>query len=122
MLRPWAPAALLALLCGYSMSGQTASGTLAGVVRDASGAPIAGAHIKVTSSNTGAARDASTDIEGSFRVPNLPPDTYEITISKESFRTRQEWDIRVDAGRTVSLALHLDLGSVSETVDVSAKN
>jgi hypothetical protein len=117
----WAFAALLALLCGYPICGQTPTGTLAGVVRDSSGAPIALASIKVQNSNTGEVRETSTNVQGAFRVTSLPPDTYELTIAKESFRTRQEWDIRVESGGTVSLALRLEVGSVSETIDVSAK-
>jgi hypothetical protein len=120
MLTRWAIAALPALLCGFPVFGQTASGTLAGVVRDVSGSPIAAAAVKVTNA-AGAARDGSTDAQGAFRISNLAAGTYDITIAKESFRTREEFDIRVEAGHTVNLALRLDVDSVSASVDVTAK-
>src|SRR4051812_30032895 len=100
MLTRWA---IAALLWGPLASGQTPAGTLTGSVHDSSGAPIAAASVRVKSTGTSAAREATTDISGTFRIPSLPPDTYELTVTKNSFRTLQERDIRIEADRTVSL-------------------
>ncbi|MFJ6023728.1 TonB-dependent receptor domain-containing protein [Brevundimonas sp. NPDC092305] len=62
------------------------SGVLSGAVADADGAPVAGASVTVTSGQ-GTVRSATTDANGSFRMPALPVGAYEIKIEQSGFST-----------------------------------
>jgi hypothetical protein len=62
------------------------SGVLTGNVTDGSGAPIAGAAVSATSAQ-GTVRTATTDANGSFRMPALAIGNYEITISQSGYDT-----------------------------------
>jgi hypothetical protein len=109
------------LLCASLMMAQSSAGILTGVIRDPSRAPIAGATVHVRSTATNAVRETSTDPTGGFRIINLAPGGYELTVMKEGFRTVREAEVRIDLNRTVSLALQLDVGPVAEALDVTSK-
>src|SRR5690349_20961282 len=68
---------LLALLCPQaSLFAQTTSGSIAGTVTDPQQAAIAGATVTVTDETKGFSQKATTDAEGRFVFPQLPPATY----------------------------------------------
>jgi hypothetical protein len=79
---------------------QSPTATLVGTVRDGSGASIAGAAIGVRNVETGEIRNAQSQPDGEFTVPNLPPRKYEVTIAKTGFRTLRETslELKVDQG------------------------
>src|SRR5215471_10888130 len=85
----------LAALASMLLRGQIPTGMIAGVVRDSSGAALAGAAIAVKSPDTNNIREISTDASGSFKLSNLPPGTYEVTVSKEGFRPLRERNVQV---------------------------
>src|SRR5258708_40259559 len=64
---------------------QSASATLSGTVEDEHGAVIPGVSITVTNNATGAQRQATTNGEGYFVVPLLPPSGYQITAQNQGF-------------------------------------
>jgi Ca-activated chloride channel family protein len=108
-------------------AGQDAA-ALSGTVTDAQGAVLPGVTVTVTAapSTAGSAtapsteRAAVTDERGVFRVPGLPPGTYTVRIELSGF-TRDERTITIVAGRTVTLAVVLQVGSLAETVTVSSE-
>ena len=57
---------------------QIATATLAGNVRDATGAALPGVTITIRSAATGAVRTTTTDIQGRYRIPALEPGDYEV--------------------------------------------
>ena len=65
--------------------GQAATGTLTGQVTDQQGALIANAEIKVVDPTTSSTRTGATNDVGRFTVPNVPPGTYDVTVSKTGF-------------------------------------
>ncbi len=74
--------------------GQSETGSVTGIVKDASGAVVSGAQVTVTSVGTSASRTATTDDSGSFSVTNLPPSLYEIKVSNQGFGDyRQKFSI-----------------------------
>jgi hypothetical protein len=113
--------AYLVLLTGGLGRGQVPTGSIAGTVADSSGAPIPGSAVTVKNPATNALRETLTDLTGSFRVTNIAPGTYEVTVAKPGFHSLRERDVSVELERTAQLSLVMQVGSVSETLDVPAR-
>jgi hypothetical protein len=100
---------------------QTPTGNLVGNVKDSSGAVIPDARIQVRNEQTNETRNARSQEDGQFTVPNLPPGRYTISVQKEGFRRLHETGIALEVDRTVRVAAELQVGSLSETVEVTAQ-
>ena len=87
---------------------------------DASGAIIPEARITVLNTGTGIARRAVTTEAAEFTVPNLAPGMYDITVEKEGFRTLREEGLELQVDQTARLEMKLEVGSVAETIEVTA--
>ena len=72
----FAVAVTLFVLLAVSAFAQFEKGSLGGTVTDSSGAVISGASVTITSTETGAIRNATTDSNGSFTMTALSPGTY----------------------------------------------
>ncbi len=117
-------AALLCLfaLCPTSLHAQTAnSGSVSGVVSDSSGAFVVGANIALTDKATSTPRTTTSNEVGRYIITNVPPGEYQITVTKTGFRVTKT-EVTVNVGSSLTVDLKLELGSVSETVEVSATN
>lgn len=79
-----------------------ASGTIAGSIKDVSGAPIAGATVRISGPQTQA---ATTDAQGNFSIANLPAGIYAFEARKSGYNTATESSITVLAGSTQTLAV-----------------
>ena len=77
---------LLALLAGNTANAQERFGGLAGVVTDASQAPVPGATITITNKQTGAARAVVSGPDGGYRVSDLEPGRYSVTVELQGFQ------------------------------------
>jgi Ca-activated chloride channel homolog len=91
---------------------------LTGVVTDSTGAALPGVSITVTG-DRGPAAKAVTNDRGEFHVLGLLPGKYTVAIELEGFKHERQV-IEVVSGRTVKLAVTLEVGSLSETVTVSS--
>ena len=91
---------------------------LTGVVTDSTGAALPGVAITVTG-DRGPAATAVTNERGEFHVLGLLPGKYTVAIELSGFRSERQ-AIEVVSGRTVKLAVRLEVGSLSETVTVSS--
>src|SRR6266853_891822 len=93
---------LLALLISFGMpsvaKAQAAGGSITGAVRGESGAAMPGVHVAVTDVASGAARTALTDTNGFYNVPDLPPATYEMSVTFTGFVTQVLTAINVASG------------------------
>lgn len=94
--------------------------SIAGVVRDASGAGIQGARLRIKNLETGTERNLQTDESGRFHALSLPVGRYEIAVDKAGFRTQRETGIVLVVGQRVELELTLQLGDVRQTVEVTS--
>jgi hypothetical protein len=118
--RTWA-VRLLVLLTGILIlpsltHAQTAAVT--GTVEDTSGAIVADAAVKATNTATSAERSAQTSDTGFYRISNLAPGVYAITVEKTGFKTARFTDITLTVDQTLTLNAKLELGAVSQTVEV----
>ena len=109
------------LLClGVPLLGQTL-GDISGRVTDPSGAGVPNAGITLTSTTTNAARTAQSSGEGLYDFNAVPPGVYNIKVEHPGFRTASSTNVEVQVQQSVRLDLTLQVGQVSETVEVSAQ-
>ena len=76
---------LLALVALSLGAGRLLADTIAGVVKDPSGALVAGARVEVSGGTLNEPLALSTNGEGKFSAPNLVPGKYSVRVSKEGF-------------------------------------
>jgi len=114
---------LACLLFADSVAGQTTTGALHGIVKDASGAVLSGAHVVLSSeSQIGGVQSSVTDPTGQFRFHGLSPGFYVVKASLERFRTVIHQDVRVEVGRTFELDFTLEVGSLEQNVTVTGES
>jgi len=100
---------------------QTAStGALSGNVTDPNGAVVAGAKVTATNEATGEARTAISDADGSYRIPLLNPGLYHVEVSNSGFKTATFPSITVVVTETARLNVQLEVGAMTESVQVLA--
>ncbi|HEV8484648.1 MAG TPA: TonB-dependent receptor, partial [Blastocatellia bacterium] len=78
----------LLILSSSAFAQTQTTGRIAGTVKDQKGAVIIGAEVTVVSKATGDERKVTTDGEGNYAVPFLPPGTYRIRIAAKGFNTK----------------------------------
>ena len=100
---------------------QFASGTINGVVKDATGAVIPGAAVTVTEQQTGAAVKVTTQHDGAFTVPNLAAANYKLVAEVVGFKRLEIDGLKVDVGSVLTQDLVMDIGGTTESVEVTGK-
>ena len=108
------------VLLGGLLLGQTFRGGISGTVADASGAAVAGAAVKLVSPQTNLTRETPTTSTGEFVFQDLPLGSYEITITQPGFDTVHVTGIVVDAGRTATVGIKLEVAKQATTMEVAA--
>ena len=102
------------------LNAQTAStGTIEGVVTDPSGAAVVGAAVSMADANTGSSRSGTTNDSGRYFFANVVPGKYTVTVSKSGFRVLKFTDQVVNVSTNLTLNAALELGSATETVEVT---
>ncbi|MEK7406045.1 MAG: TonB-dependent receptor, partial [Acidobacteriota bacterium] len=99
---------------------QTTTATLTGAVADSSGAAVPAATVTVTNTATGIARRIPTNDLGYYTAALLPPGGYHIRIEKEGFRAVTRSGIVLNVDQVARLDFTLEVGAVSEAIDVTA--
>ena len=98
--------------------GQSANGTVSGIVLDPSGAVIAGADVLIVNDATAVQYPGKTNGEGYYVVPNIPPGTYRIQVSNSGFKTIIKPDIVIHVEDALAINFTLPIGAASEIVTV----
>ncbi|MGB8660479.1 MAG: TonB-dependent receptor [Candidatus Acidiferrum sp.] len=99
---------------------QTSDGTIVGTVTDSSGAAVPKAKVTATSKELGAERSTVTDSAGGYRIENLLPGTYTVSVEANGFTHFELAGIHVKGSLEVSANAQLQVGSMSSTVTVEA--
>ncbi len=85
---------------------QNSNGTLRGEVQDASAARVARAHIRVQSRGSSITREAAANERGEFRIENLLPGAYRVTVTAEGFaEATADVDVAVSVVRDIAVTL-----------------
>jgi len=93
-------------------------GQLTGIVQDPTGAVLPDAEVKLQDEATGATQTQKTGPNGAFTFVNLQVGTYKVTVSMPGFKTTVLSGLKVDAGRTTSITVTLQVGEIAEAVEV----
>ena len=100
-----------------------ALGTIAGAVRDASGAVLPGVTVEAASpALIERVRSVVTDGSGQYRIVNLPPGTYSVTFTLPGFSTVKREGIEVSVNVTSTVEADLRVGAVEETITVTGES
>jgi hypothetical protein len=117
-----AGAALMLAMGSGNAVAQTTRGSLAGTVRDGQGAAVPGATIELTSPRRNDTQVTTANEAGDFVFLNLLPDTYNLKVTMDSFKTVEQSNVVLNAADRLSVGvITLELGAVSETVNVSTR-
>ena len=111
-------AIVAALLVPLPASAQTLYGSIIGTVKDTTGAAVPGATVTATNTGTGLKVDTTSDVGGAYTFRNLLPGVYNLTASLQGFRELNQTGLRVSAGNPVRVDLKLEVGALTETVNV----
>src|ERR1700727_821296 len=106
------------LLAAGSLHAQSAAGTVAGTVTDASGAVIPGATVTIENPVSGLSRTTKTDAAGRYQFTNLPRNPYHLVANAPGFAPFSV-DVDVRSTVTVTPTIALQVGGASTTVTVT---
>ncbi len=112
-------AALVLAVAALAAAQTMPTGTITGKVSDPDGLVLPGVTVTVTSPSLQGARVVTTSANGDYIVPFLPAGDYKAVFELSGFATVEQ-SIRVQVADTVPLNVQLTLGTVAETVNVSA--
>ena len=115
----WIVVCLIIAASSYGMQNSPTAGTLAGTIRDVSGAFVPGAMITVRSAATNQTRRTSSGGDGTFRLVALPVGDYEFRVDVPGFDPYVNPTLTIALGRTVLLDITLNLAGVAEHVAVT---
>jgi Carboxypeptidase regulatory-like domain len=93
---------------------------ISGTVKDQSGAVLPGVEVTATQTDTGIARSAVTNETGSYVLPNLAVGPYKVDAALSGFRTYVQSGIVLQVGSNPVINPVLEVGQVSEQVEVQA--
>jgi hypothetical protein len=112
---------LLLLLVSIVIPGAVhAQATIAGTIRDASGAVLPGVSVEASSPTLiEKVRTAVTDGTGQYRLINLPPGSYALTMTLQGFTTVRREGLELTAAAVTTIDVEMRLGSVEETITVT---
>ncbi len=114
-------ALLVGALCVSIAFGQVASGSLAGQVKDESGAALAAARVVARQETTGFTRSAVSDPSGVYRIEQMAPGTYSIEVHHDGFRTAVASHVTIEVQQQATLDFSLKVGGAHDAVEVSAR-
>ena len=112
--------ALLTLCAGTGFAQAVNNAGTSGQVIDPTGAAVVGATVKMTETEKGVPHTTTTDSDGRYTFPNLPVGPYRLDATMTGFKTYTQSGIVLQVGDRSTIDIKLDVGAVSENVEVTA--
>jgi len=97
---------------------QSNAADLQGTVRDPNGAAVPNATVTAKNSATNVSREATTNDEGFYKIVNLPPGDYAVTVTASNYKTAILPIVKITVGQTAVQDVPLEIGEVSATVTI----
>jgi hypothetical protein len=97
-----------------------AGGQIQGIVTDATGSAVSGATIVVTQTESGLQRSVTSEADGGYNLPSLPVGPYTLKVTAAGFSTYDQTGIVIQVGNELRIDVKLQVGGVSQTVQVQA--
>ena len=113
--------ALLAVFAPAPATAQSVTGTILGEVKDSSGAVIPGATVTLVNPGTGFSRTVVSDTSGEYSALFLPTGTYTVTAEMTGFSKVSMANVHLGVDQRIKVDLKLDLGAMTETVEIQAE-
>src|SRR5216684_912712 len=107
-------------LGGTVCDAQSTNAAVGGQIMDEQGRTVPGVTVVLTNLNTGVTYQAKTNGDGFYNAPNLPPGIYRANVTKDGFKSIVKGDIELHVQDQASINFQLQIGSISETVTVTA--
>ena len=108
----------LSLMFSLCAGAQQTLGGITGTVMDKSGSVLPDTTVTIVGDQTGLLREAKTNGNGTYDFVNLPIGTYTVSVVHEGFASQRLPSILVQANRTATLNVTLNIGQVGTTIDV----
>ena len=108
------------VLLSPSIALAQATSSISGTVVDSAGGAIPGVAVVVTSPG-GQTFETVTNAEGIFNIPSIAPGAYKVAVSLAGFKTAVT-DVRVAPGTPVTVKMTLEVGAITETVNVRSSS
>src|SRR5258708_4318252 len=118
MISPMRITAFFTLIAAGTAFAQTAQ--ITGRVTDATGAVVPGTSIVVTNVGTAADRSVTTNQDGYYTVPLLPPGEYRVSVQHAGFKQMVRSGVVLEVDQRAELDFTLEVGGVSERIEVQA--
>ena len=106
------------LVSAQSLLAQATTGQIEGRIIDQSGAAVPQAKVTLTNADTAQTREATSNEQGNYAVPLLPPGNYGLKVFKPGFKVLVQSGITLAVDQFARLDMTLELGSVSDSVQV----
>ncbi len=110
---------VLFLISAGTVSAQSNRGTITGTVTDPSGAAIPSATITATNLATGISTGTASSSSGNYTIPLLQMGTYQVTAERSGFKKFVAPHVVLEVGQTVTVNIHMEVGAVTQTIEVS---
>jgi carboxypeptidase family protein len=123
----WRRASARILLVGFMVlacvsvamsQAQSNAADLQGTVRDPNGAAVPNATVTAKNSATNVSREATTNDDGFYKIVNLPPGDYALTVTASNYKTAILPIVKITVGQTAVQDVPLEIGEVSATVTI----
>jgi hypothetical protein len=109
------------LLLATQTFGQSANGSLSGIVQDPSKAVLPNAKVTVKHIDTNTEKATLTNSAGIYSFPSLQPGLYKMTVEASGFKTYARSEVRIETGGQGGLNVEMEVGPAKEiTVAVTA--
>src|SRR5258708_3564359 len=103
---------------GFAQSGT--AGTIAGTVRDTTGAVLPGVTVEASSpALIEKTRSAVSDVQGNYKILDLRPGTYAVTFTLGGFSSVRREGLELSTGFTANVTVEMRVGAMEETVTVT---
>jgi len=120
MLRRLLPALALVCLLAGAQAHASLPGQVQGIVHDPTHRPIAGAHIELQAAHSSLSFSATSNADGYFSIPVVPPGVYIISVASEGFATTRQTIVVTSSGSEI-LHFPLQVAPVNQTAVVHAE-
>lgn len=112
---------LLSTLLAGSLSAQSITGSITGIISDPTGGVIPGATVEVTNTETNIRTVAKSDASGNYTAPQLPRGNYRVEVVAPGFKKSVQENIVVQVYQAVRLDIQMTVGEIAESVSVMAE-
>lgn len=109
------------LLAALPLVAQEQTSSITGIVTDPSGAVLPGVTVEAKRAAGGAEFSATTDSEGRYRFPSIPPGQYVVTATLQGMESAAARNVEAKLGQTPRVDLQMRLSAIAETISVTAE-